>query len=476
MAKNLLPKKSEDISEWYTAIVRLADLADYGPVKGTIIFKPYGYGIWERVQAAMDPMIKAHGVDNAYFPLLIPMSFLEKEKSHVEGFSPELAVVTHGGGEKLEEPVVVRPTSETIMYNSYAKWIQSWRDLPLKINQWNSVVRWEMRTAPFLRTSEFLWQEGHTAHATHEEAIETQNWAMDMYAKIYRDYFALDGYIGFKSSSEKFAGADTTLTFESLMPSGKALQACTSHDLGQNFAKAFDVSFQDKEGNESHVWQTSWGFSTRSIGGLILAHGDDNGLVLPPMLAPVQVVIVPVRPDNESLVTYAQKLADTLAAADIRVKLDARDDESFGYRLNKWEVKGVPLVIKLGDREMEANQATLKRRDTSVETTVALDELVSSVSEQLTLVQSDMLAASTEWKQSQTREAKNYDEFKQILADHKGFVKVAWNDNPEIEAKIKADTKATSRCRLVDETTDEGAVDFYTGEPAKDIWLFAQSY
>ncbi len=476
MAKDLLPKKSENISEWYTAVVRLADLADYGPVKGTVIFKPYGYALWERTQAAMDPMIKAHGVDNAYFPLLIPMSFLEKEKSHVEGFAPELAVVTHGGGQKLEEPVVVRPTSETIMYNSYAKWIQSWRDLPLKINQWNSVVRWEMRTAPFLRTSEFLWQEGHTAHATHEEAKETQHWAMDMYAKIYRDYFAIDGYIGEKSTAERFAGADNTLTFESLMPSGKALQACTSHDLGQNFSKVFDVTFQDKEGKDSFVWQTSWGFSTRSIGGLILAHGDDNGLVLPPMLAPTQVVIVPVRVDDEHIVAYADKLHETLLAAGIRVATDKRDDESFGFRLNKWDVKGVPITIKLGTRELETEQATIKRRDTGEEQVKGYAEVSTYITELLVTVQKDMLAKSSKWKTEQTRDASTYTEFKNLLKEHKGFIKVAWNDDPQIEAKIKAETKASSRCRLLDEVASEGAVDFYTGKPAKDVWLFAQSY
>ncbi len=475
MSKNLLPKKSENISEWYTTVIQLADLADYGPVKGTMIMKPYGYAIWERIQAVLDEKIKARGVGNAYFPLLIPMSFLEKEKSHVEGFAPELAVVTHGGGQQLEEPVVVRPTSETVMYNSFAKWVQSWRDLPLQMNQWNNVVRWELRTTPFLRTSEFLWQEGHTAHATHEEAIETQRWAMEAYESVYRDAMSLAGYVGYKSKSETFAGADSTLTYESLMPSGKALQSATSHDLGQNFAKVFDVKFQDKDGGESFVWQTSWGLSTRSIGGLILAHGDDNGLVLPPVLAPIEIVIVPVRCDNDEVVQYANGLAEVLRKDGRRVEIDVRDDESFGYRLNKWEVKGVPLVCKIGDRELEGKNVTVKRRDTGEETSIEAEKVVDGTSKLLQAIQEQLLASSEAWRDAQTREAKTYDEFKQILKDHKGFVKVTWNDDPAVEAAIKADTKATSRCRLVGDAASD-SVDFYTGEPATDVWLFAQSY
>ncbi|HEU5187908.1 MAG TPA: aminoacyl--tRNA ligase-related protein, partial [Candidatus Saccharimonadales bacterium] len=275
--KKLLPKKTGDLSEWYTTVIQLADLADYGPSKGTMIIKPYGYAIWEFAQKALDERFKAYGIQNGYFPMFIPMSFLEKEKAHVEGFSPELAVVTHGGGEKLEEPLVVRPTSETVINDSFAKWIQSWRDLPILFNQWCNVVRWEKRTMPFLRTSEFLWQEGHTVHATHAGAIAVQKWAMKTYKEVYEQFFALYGYEGHKSVAERFAGADDTLTIEHLMPSGKVVQSATSHDLGQNFAKAFDIQFQDKTGEKAYVWQTSWGFSTRSIGGLILAHGDDAG-------------------------------------------------------------------------------------------------------------------------------------------------------------------------------------------------------
>lgn len=472
MAKELLPSKKDNPSEWYTKVIQLGDLADYGPVKGTMIIKPYGYAIWENVQQAMNELIKEKGVENAYFPMFIPMSYLEKEASHVEGFAPELAVVTHGGGEELEESLAVRPTSETIMYSSYAKWVQSWRDLPLLMNQWCNVVRWEKRTTLFLRTSEFLWQEGHTAHASHEEATDMQKWAMDMYARIYREYFALDGYVGQKSTSERFAGADDTLTFEMMMPSGKALQSCTSHDLGQNFAKTFDIKFQAADGTDQFAWQTSWGLSTRSMGGLIMAHGDENGLVLPPKLAPVQVVIVPVTTDEE-LIEYCKKIHDLLKTFGVRVKLDSRDDERFGFKLNKWEVKGVPIIVKVGDKEKASGHVTLKRRDNGNESSVELGSVSEDIIKLLEVIQSDLLQKSIETNTQQTREAKTYDEMKQILKDHKGFVKVFWNDSPEVEAKIKAETKAVSRCKI--ESGKQG-IDFYTGEPATDVWLFAQSY
>jgi len=324
-------------------------LADYGPSKGTMIFRPYGYRIWELAQGALDALIKERGVENAYFPIFIPKSLLSKEATHVEGFSPELAVVTIGGGEKLEEELIVRPTSETIMYDAYSRWIHSWRDLPMLINQWSDAVRWEKRTYLFMRTTEFLWQEGHTAHATHEEAQDTQRWASDAYAKVYREWYALPGYIGEKSASERFAGADSTLTYEALMPGGKALQSSTSHDLGQNFSKAFDIKFQDRDGSEKYVWQTSWGFSTRSIGGLIMAHGDDRGLVLPPKLAPIQVVLLTVTNDDTQ-VAFATKLAEQLKQAGIRTKVDA-GDETIGYKSNQWELKGVPLRFEIGGRE-----------------------------------------------------------------------------------------------------------------------------
>lgn len=472
MTKELLPKKSGDIAEWYTSVIRLADLADYGPVKGTMIIKPYGYSIWEAIQGQLDGYIKAKGVSNAYFPLFIPMSFLQKEKDHVEGFSPELAVVTVGGGEKLEEPLVVRPTSETVMYDSYAKWIQSWRDLPVAMNQWCNIVRWEKRTMPFMRTSEFLWQEGHTAHATHKEAVEMQDWAMDAYAKIYRDLLAIDGYVGYKSSTERFAGALNTLTFESLMPSGKVVQSCTSHDLGQNFSKAFNIKFQDKQGADDYVWQTSWGLSTRSIAALILAHGDDNGLCLPPKVAPIQAVIVPAKLTDE-VVDFCNALNVELINNGIRSSLDVRDDETFGFKLNKWEVKGVPVVVKVGPKEVESSKLTCRRRDTLEDIEIKRDDVIDDIKKLFNGIQSSMLSASTKYRDENTRTAKNYDEFKEIMIEHKGFIKVFWNDDPEIEKKIKDETTATTRCKI-DE--DSSGVDFYTGEPAKDIWLFAQSY
>ncbi len=472
MAKSLLPDKKTQPAAWYTRLIQLADLADYGPVKGTMIIKPYGYAIWENIQREMDVLIKQKGIGNCYFPLFIPMSFLEKEASHVEGFAPELAVVTHGGGQKLEESLAVRPTSETIMYSSFANWIQSWRDLPLQINQWCNVVRWEKRTLPFLRTSEFLWQEGHTAHATHEEAVAMQKWAMDMYSEVYRNAFALDGYVGQKSTSERFAGANDTLTYEMLMPSGKALQSCTSHDLSQNFSKTFDIKYQANDGSEQFVWQTSWGLSTRSIGGLIMAHGDDNGLVLPPKLAPIQVVIVPIKTDAD-IIEYAKKLTGLLTESGVRAEFDGRDDERFGYKLNKWEIKGVPLIIKLGGKEVEDGSATIRRRDNFAEINCPNEILQSTVTGLLDQIQNDLLNKSQAINQTGTKQASNYDEMKQVLKEHKGFVKVFWNDNPEIEAKIKQETKAVSRCKI---GSEKGGKDFYTGEPASDIWLFAQSY
>jgi prolyl-tRNA synthetase len=474
--KRLLPSKTDNLADWYTTVIQLADLADYGPTKGTIIVKPYGWAIWEIIQETLNPQFKAQGVSNAAFPLFIPMSFLEKEKAHVEGFAPELAVVTHAGGEQLEEAMVVRPTSETVMYDAYSKWVQSWRDLPVMMNQWCSVVRWNKRTMPFIRTSEFWWQEGHTAHAEHREAVNIQKWAMHTYASLYREYFAMDGYMGWKSTAERFAGADSTLTFESLMPSGKTLQACTSHDLGQNFAKAFNITFQDKVGGESYAWQTSWGISTRSLGGLILAHGDDNGLRLPPKLAPVQVAIVPVKADEQEVLDYCQQLKQTLDAAQIRTHIDARDDETFGFRLNKWEVKGAPLIFKIGAKEQASATVLAKRRDTGEEAEIHLSELAEQVAALLESIQSSLFEQSQSFIHANTREAKTYDEFKAILKQHRGFIKVCWNDNPEIEKKIKEETKAKTSCRPADWPKVKDGIDFYTGKPATQQWLFAQSY
>lgn len=470
--KKLLPKKTGDLSDWYTTVIQLAELADYGPSKGSMIIRPYGYAIWELAQAALDSRFKAHGVQNAYFPLLIPMSFIEKEKDHVKGFAPELAVVTHAGGEKLEEALFVRPTSETVINNSFSQWVQSWRDLPIAINQWCNVLRWEKRTLPFLRTSEFLWQEGHTIHSNHDEAIAMQGWAMDTYQDVYENIYALYGYRGSKSTAERFAGADDTLTMEHLMPSGKVLQSCTSHDLGQNFAKAFETKFQDKDGKEAYVWQTSWGFSTRSIGGLILAHGDDNGLRLPPKLAPIQVVVIPVVADAD-LLDYSRKLAEDLKAKGIRVLVDERDDERMGFKINKWEVKGVPVRIEVGKREVQDGNLTVVRRWDGEKSVQKRDEFVNNAQNQLDEIQKGMFEASKKLTEERTRKAANYDEFKQAMAaDQKGFIEVFWNDDPEVEAKVKEETKATSRCCIGD---GEGT-DFYTGKPAKKKWIFAQAY
>ncbi len=474
MAKKFIPKKSDNISDWYNAVVLQAELADYGPSKGTMIIRPYGYRIWELVRQALDAKIKAKGVDNAYFPLFIPESFLKKEKEHVEGFAPELAVVTIGGGKELEEPLIVRPTSETIMYDAYSKWISSWRDLPMLINQWNNVVRWEKRTYMFLRTTEFLWQEGHTAHATHDEAWEMVLWAMDAYQEVYSDFFAMSGYKGIKSDAEKFAGAGQTVSFESLMPDGKALQSCTSHDLGQNFAKVFDIKFQDKDGELKYVWQTSWGFSTRSIGGLILAHGDDNGLCLPPKIAPHQVVILPVK-SQENLLAKSRELVNLLTGTGIRVLLDDREDETLGYKINKWELKGVPVRLELGDREVKENCATLIRRDTSEKVNLPIANLATGILDLLQTIQSDMLRKSDRFLQDNTHLVDDYSDFKAVMEGSRGFIKAFWCGSSECESKIKAETKATTRCRLLDEKEEVGKC-VYCGGQSNHRWIFGQSY
>lgn len=470
--KHLTPK-SEDLSGWYNDIVLKAELADYGPAKGTMIFRPYGYRIWELIHDEFDARIKARGVENAYFPLFIPESFLKKEAKHVEGFSPELAVVTIGGGEELAEKLVVRPTSETIMYDAYSRWVQSWRDLPLLINQWNNVVRWEKRTYLFLRTSEFLWQEGHTAHRTHEEAIEFQHFAMEEYARLYRDVFALPGYVGRKSESEKFAGADMTLTYESLMPEGKALQSCTSHDLGQNFSKAFDISFQDKDGSNQYAWQTSWGLSTRSIGGLIMTHGDDAGLILPPRLAPIQVIILPVKNDADVL-SSCEDVASKLLASGIRARIDDAD-ETIGFRINKWEVKGVPLRLELGAKELKEGKVTLVRRDTKEKVHVPLSELSERVATLLTTIQQNLYERALAFLTENTRSADSYDEFKSIMEGSRGFVRAFWCEDEACEAAIKEETRASTRCLPLDAPLEAGTC-VRCNTKATHRWLFAIAY
>ncbi|MBU0708870.1 proline--tRNA ligase [Patescibacteria group bacterium] len=472
--KKVITKKSGDFSKWYIDVIKQADLADYGPVKGTMVFKPYGYALWEGIKRELDAKIRAMGVDNAYFPLFIPESYLEKEKDHVEGFSPELAVVTIGGGKKLEEPVIVRPTSETVIYAMFAKWIQSWRDLPLKMNQWCNVVRWEKRTLPFIRTTEFLWQEGHTAHATHEEALVQVGLAIEAYAEVYREHLAMAGVAGYKSESEKFAGAVKSVSYESLMPDGKALQSCTSHDLGQNFSRVFDITFQNKEGKEDYVWQTSWGFSTRSIGGLIMVHGDDNGLVLPPKVSPVQVVIVPIQSDRPEVKEFSDKAFSALKEK-FRVHLDDRAQYTPGWKYNEWELKGVPLRLEIGPREAEKDEVVMVRRDTFTKESVPVAGLAERIDEMLLELQRAAFERSRTFMDKNTREAGTYEEFKKIMAGPRGFIRAFWCEDAECEAKIKQETKATTRCLPLDAKEEKGKC-VHCGSDATHRWLFAQAY
>ena len=471
--KKNLPKKSQSLSEWYNRVVMLAELADYGPARGTMIFRPYGYAIWETVQKYMDEKIKASGVENAYFPLFIPESLLAKEKDHIKGFAPELAVVTIGGGEELKERQVVRPTSETIMYQAYANWIKSWRDLPVLVNQWNNVVRWEKRTYLFLRTLEFLWQEGHCAHATWEESWERVLWGIKLYEQTYREIFALPTVVGRKSESEKFAGGVATLTCEVLMPEGKALQGCTSHDLGQNFSRAQNIKFQDKDRSAKYVWQNSWGFTTRSIGGMLMAHGDDAGAVLPPRAAPVQVVIILAKSETD-VTEYAKKVELELVQLGLRVKLDDREEESMGYKINKWELRGVPLRIEIGIKDVRSQNLTIVRRDNQTRLLISNNNL-GTVKTLLDTIQSDMLARQERFLAENTFEAITYNRFSEIMKTTKGFIKAFWCERAECEMTIKEETKASTRCLPLDAPKENG-VCVKCGEPAIHRWLFAQAY
>lgn len=472
-----ITSKSENISAWYNELIEKANLAEHGPSKGSIIIKPYGYAIWETFQRILDIKIKDMGVKNAYFPLFIPHSFLEKEKSHVKGFSPELAVVTIGGGEKLEEPLVVRPTSETIMYDAFSRWVQSFRDLPLKINQWCNVVRWEKRPYLFLRTTEFLWQEGHTAHVDNEDAQKQVDEALKMYVDFYQTYLGIFGYIGKKSESEKFAGADATFTYEMLMPDGKVVQGCTSHNLGQNFAKAFKIKYQSQEGQEEYVYQTSWGFSTRSIGALILAHGDDNGLVLPPMIAPIQVVIIPIVTkiaDNTEALNLAQQTFEILEGHDIRVRMD-NSDSSVGWKFNQADLEGVPLRIEIGPNEAKNKMLRVVRRDNKEGLEIEVSEVADQVEKLLVLIQQSLFEKSKAFTKANTREAKSYGEFKEIMSTTKGFIEAFWCEDESCEIKIKEETKATTRCLELSDIKYSGEC-VYCGKKATHRWLFAQSY
>lgn len=473
MQKTQLPDFKTNLSEWFNDIVLKAELADYAPVKGCMVIRPYGYSLWENIQKFMDPLIKERGVSNAYFPLFIPLSFFNKEKEHVEGFAPELAVVTIGGGKKLSENLAVRPTSEMMMYEMYKKWFGSWRDLPVRMNQWCNVVRWEKRTYLFLRTSEFLWQEGHCAHLTHEESLNEVMWAIKMYQQTYQDLMGMYGVIGVKSDSERFAGGAKTYSFESLMPNGKSLQACTSHDLGQNFSKSIDWTVQDQKGEKAYPWQNSWGLSTRAIGGLILSHGDEKGLVMPPQIAPIQVVIVPI-PNHQTALEKSQQLFDQLNKS-YRIKLDLEEGETAGFKFNKWELKGIPLRIEIGDRDVTSNTVIIYRRDTGEKQTVTLDNLPSTIENILLNIQKNLFDKHKKFTQDNTFTVNSYDEFKQVMETSRGFISAHWCETKDCEAQIKEETKATTRCLPLNAPEEKG-VCIRCGAPSSHRWLFGLSY
>jgi prolyl-tRNA synthetase len=468
--------RSTDFSRWYLDVVRKAELADYSPVKGCMVIRPYGYAIWELLQQALDSRIKATGHVNAYFPLFIPNSLLTKEAEHVEGFAPQVAYVTHGGGEELEEKLVVRPTSEAIIGTMYANWVQSWRDLPILINQWANVVRWEKKTFPFIRTTEFLWQEGHTAHETAEEAEEETLKILDLYVEVCESVLAIPVAKGRKSESEKFAGALRTYSIEALMGDGRALQAGTSHNLGQNFAKAFDITFQARDKSVQHVWGTSWGVTTRLVGGIIMVHGDDSGLVLPPKIAPYQVVIVPIGRDNwrETVLPTAQAIRRQLVDAGIRVMMDERDERP-GWKFSEWEMRGVPLRLEIGPKDIEKAQVLLARRDTREKISAPMEGLAGRVVELLDDVQRTLFARALAFRDEHTQEAANYEAFKQAMDGRPGFVLAPWCGTAACEAQIKTDTQATIRNIPMNAPQADGTC-VRCDLPAQSVVRFAKSY
>ena len=484
-----LPKREEGFSNWYTQVVNNAGLADYGPVKGTMVIKPYGFQLWENIKEAFDKMIKETGHVNAYFPLFIPKSFLAREAEHIEGFAKECAIVTHtrlksdeekgvivDPDSKLEEELIVRPTSETVIWSMYKKWIQSYRDLPILINQWANVVRWEMRTRLFLRTSEFLWQEGHTAHETKEEAEKETLDILFLYQKLAEDYLAMPVITGIKTEAEKFAGAQKTYCIEAMMGDKKALQAGTSHDLGQNFAKAFDVKFQTKDNQEELVWATSWGVSTRLIGAVILTHGDDKGLRLPPKIAPIQVVVIPIFKSQEqekTIKTYIQDIIENLKEQEIRVHEDWSDNTP-GFKFNKWEMKGVPLRIEIGLRDIEKNIIVIARRDTGKKEFLQKTDAVESIPKILHDIQENLFSQANQFMNENTHYINDFEAFKKIIKDG-GFVRCGWDGEPKTETRIKEETKATIRCIPLNENS-EGLRCIYTGNIAKHEVIFAKAY
>ena len=492
MSKHLT-KRADDYSKWYNELVVKADLAENSAVRGCMVIKPYGYAIWEKMQAELDRMFKETGHENAYFPLFVPKSLFEAEEKNAEGFAKECAVVTHyrlqndpdNPGKlrvdpeaKLEEELVVRPTSEAIIWNTYKGWVQSYRDLPLLINQWANVVRWEMRTRLFLRTAEFLWQEGHTAHATKAEAVSEAQQMQEVYATFAEDFMAMPVIKGYKSDSERFAGAEDTLTIEALMQDGKALQAGTSHFLGQNFAKAFDVKFTTKEGKKEHVWATSWGVSTRLIGGLIMTHSDDNGLVLPPRLAPIQVVIVPIYKGEEQLEAISEKVAvfvKELRKKGVSVKFDDRDTYRPGAKFAEYELKGVPVRIAIGKRDLENGTVEIARRDTLAKQTVAQNDVVDFVSNLLEEIQDNLFQKAIDFREEHTTSVYNFEEFKTAIANKGGFVSAHWDGTEETEDKIKDLTKATIRC-IPNDAKEEIGTCVFSGKPSSKRVLFAKAY
>ena len=492
MAK-ILTNRADDYSQWYNDLVLKSGLADYSAVKGCMVIKPHGYALWEHMRDELDKRFKETGHQNAYFPLFIPKSFLSKEAAHVEGFAKECAVVTHyrlkndpnGGGvivdpeAKLEEELIVRPTSETIIWNTYKDWIQSYRDLPLLINQWANVVRWEMRTRLFLRTTEFLWQEGHTAHATREEAIAETKQMLEVYATFAEEFMALPVIRGVKTANERFAGAEDTYCIEALMQDGKALQAGTSHFLGQNFAKAFDVKFQDKSNNYDYVWATSWGVSTRLVGAIVMAHSDDDGLILPPKLAPLQVVIVPMfakDPEAQAKVTQVtQDLFKALKKLNVRVKLDDDENTRPGWKFAEYELKGVPVRVALGARDIANNVAEIARRDTKEKSSVSLDNLAEYIVQLLDDIQKNMFQRALNFRTEHTIKVDTWDEFVKILDEKPGFVSAHWDGTSETEEKIKELTKATIRCIPLNNELEDGAC-VLTGKPSVQRVLFARAY
>jgi prolyl-tRNA synthetase len=492
MGQNLTTR-SQDYSKWYNELVVRADLAENSAVRGCMVIKPYGYAIWERMQSELDKMFKDSGHSNAYFPLFVPKSLFEAEEKNAEGFAKECAIVTHYRLEndpervgklrvdpnaKLEEELIVRPTSEAIIWNTYKNWIQSYRDLPILLNQWANVVRWEMRTRLFLRTAEFLWQEGHTAHATKDEAIDETIQMNQIYAKFVEDFMGIPVIQGTKSESERFAGAIETYCIEALMQDGKALQAGTAHFLGQNFAKAFDVKFANKEGGLDYVWATSWGVSTRLMGALIMTHSDDRGLVLPPNLAPFQVVIVPIykRDDQKiEVLNQAKRLYDDLNAAGVRVKLDDRDTHTPGYKFNDYELKGVPIRLGIGPKDIKKVTVELARRDNLTKSFISQDDLASHVNKLLSEIQSNLFDRALAFRESHTTLCDSYEDFKKVLQTKGGFVSAHWDGTEETEMKIKQETKATIRCIPIDTEKEEGKC-IYSGKPSAQRVLFAKAY